>query len=157
MGVRRFTSPPIPTIPTIPIQGPGAGGSGPRPEALERVDVVVDGLDQAGPSFEARVFVDNPGADEHTPPDPAQGYVGSIHVYGYGQLPGDPASPAEGAGPLAPMRRVLPGTEAMRGFVARGEPVVVTVVAVPYQGPAEDLDVDLSWLRTSLEINQPPS
>lgn len=150
MGVRRFTSDPIP----IP-----AAASGSQRAPLERVDVVVDGLDQAGPSFEARVFVDNPDADERTPLDPAEGYVGSIHVYGYGQLPDDPPSPAEGSGPrppLAPMRRVLPATEAMRELVARGRPVVVTVVAVPYQGPAEDLDVDLSWLRTLLAINQPP-
>jgi hypothetical protein len=145
VSVRRFTSQPIPI--------PEAG----RALPLERADLVVDGLDQAGPSFEARVFVDNPGADEHTPPDPANGYVGSIHVYGYGLPPDDPAAPPPGAGSRAPMRRTLPATELMRGRVDRGDPMVVTVVAVPYQGSAEDLDVDLSPLRAWLEVNQPPA
>src|SRR5438067_7855743 len=54
------------------------------------MDLVFRGVEQAGPSFEARVFLNNPAADESTLQAPETGYAGSFHVYGYGE----PAPPA---------------------------------------------------------------
>jgi hypothetical protein len=44
--------------------------------------LVLRGLDHGGPSYEARVYVGNPGADADTPRTPAHGYLGSVHVFG---------------------------------------------------------------------------
>src|SRR3954470_3597555 len=53
-------------------------------EGAKRAELVFTGVEQAGPSFEGRVFLNNPGADESTARDPSSGYAGSFHVYGYG-------------------------------------------------------------------------
>ena len=47
----------------------------------------VEGIDQGGPPFEARVFVNAPGATPETSTDAMHGYVGSIHVYGLALRP----------------------------------------------------------------------
>jgi hypothetical protein len=54
-----------------------------------RADIKFAGIDQAGKSFEGRVFLNNPAADENTPTTKEQGYSGSFHVYGFGLRPGD--------------------------------------------------------------------
>jgi hypothetical protein len=40
------------------------------------------GLDCTGPSYEGRVYVNNPNADENTPMDEKSGYVGSYCIFG---------------------------------------------------------------------------
>ncbi|MGC2574827.1 MAG: hypothetical protein WA364_25200 [Candidatus Nitrosopolaris sp.] len=40
------------------------------------------GVDIIGPSYEGRVYVNNPNADENTPTDEKNGYVGSYYVFG---------------------------------------------------------------------------
>src|SRR4051794_21421497 len=56
-------------------------------QGAKRADLVFTGVEQAGPSFEGRVFLNNPGADESTARDPESGYAGTFHVYGYGNPP----------------------------------------------------------------------
>jgi hypothetical protein len=100
-------------------------------------ELIFAGIEQAGPSFEGRVFLSNPDADESTPPTPEKGYAGSFHVYGYG----DPAPPAiaEGkatqavdAGPVAPIeKRVRVNETALRGALERSDELTVTVVSIP--------------------------
>ena len=50
------------------------------PTALRSNDaaahLVVDGLEQGGPSFEVRVFLGNSSANEATPRDVSNGYAG---------------------------------------------------------------------------------
>jgi hypothetical protein len=101
-----------------------------------RAEIVFAGVDQAGPSFEGRVFLNNPDADETTPRAPDTGYAGSFHVYGYGE----PAPPAvadakarEQAGrAVAPIEKRLHADEAAvrRALEGSGE-LTVTVVPVP--------------------------
>ncbi|WP_433785338.1 hypothetical protein ACQPX6_03055 [Actinomycetospora sp. CA-101289] len=125
--------------------------SGPlRPPDSDPVHLVVEGLDQAGPSFEVRVFVDNPEADEHTTATADDGYAGSIHVYGGGGGV-DPA-----AGRL-PMSRAVDVTGVVRGHRARSE-VTVTLVAVPYSDVVtpEQAGLALAISRAYL-ANDPPS
>ena len=69
----------------------GAQTSGPISvesfESLDRPELVFRGVEQAGPSFEGRVFLNQPDADEATATSPEAGYAGSFHVYGYGEHP----------------------------------------------------------------------
>jgi hypothetical protein len=109
----------------------------PRFRGVPRAELVFGGVDQAGPSFEGRVFLNNPEADESTAQTPATGYAGSFHVYGYG----DPAPPAiaeakakqpEGSGPVAPIeKRVQPDEAAVRAALEGSDQLTVTVVPIP--------------------------
>lgn len=102
-----------------------------------RAELVFEGVEQAGPSFEARVFLNNPEADESTPRTPEAGYAGSFHVYGYGaQAPPEMAEAkarrAPDAGPVAPIeKRVHADEGALRAALEHGDELTVTVVSVP--------------------------
>jgi hypothetical protein len=124
----------------IPLGAEGAAGIG-------RADIEIGGLEHAGSSYELRIFVDNPGAGPDTEPLPANGYAGSIYVYGYG----DPLPPAlaEGGGRL-PLERSLPVTDAVVAAAARGPRMSVTLVVVP-----PDAGVDLGAVRVSLLLDAP--
>ena len=102
-----------------------------------QLDLVFRGVEQAGPSFEGRVFLNNPEADESTPQAVEAGYAGSFHVYGYGE----PAPPAiveakekrvQGAAPVAPIeKRLHVDQAALRAALEGSDELTVTVVSVP--------------------------
>lgn len=50
--------------------------------AYERADVELHGVDLAVPSYEARIFLNNPDANEGTAREEANGYLGSFFVFG---------------------------------------------------------------------------
>lgn len=54
-----------------------------------RADLVFYDLENAVPSYEGRVFLNNPNADINTPKDLQHGYVGSFFVFGHGSCLGD--------------------------------------------------------------------
>src|SRR5215469_14277961 len=100
---------------------------------FERADIKFSGIEQAGQSFEGRVFLNNPEADLNTPATREHGYAGSFHVYGYGLWPGDIGTePSErGAQQVtvrAPIEKVVIATEAVRAAASQSPEVVVTVV-----------------------------
>jgi hypothetical protein len=119
-----------------------------------RVELVFGGIEQAGPSFEGRVFLNHPDADETTTTTPASGYAGSFHVYGYGEHPPPALAEAkakqrpEGA-PVAPIeKRLRADPAAVRTALEGSDALTVTVVPVPVDpgGPAperpfEDLEI----------------
>ena len=115
------------TTRTIEVSAPDRGFS--------RADIVFDGVEQAGRSFEARVFLNNPQANERTTRSPEAGYAGAFHVYGYGQRPQQ--TPALGpTGPVAPITKYLVATNAVREALGRTNTLAVTVVPVPpFPGP----------------------
>jgi hypothetical protein len=96
------------------------------------------GIEQAGSSFEGRLFLNNPAADVHTALTAENGYAGSFHVYGYGIWPGDVGqrtskrSVKPGA-TRAPIEKTVIATDAMRAAATQGLDVTVTVVLV-YRG-----------------------
>ena len=47
------------------------------------------GIDVSGPSYKGIVFVNNPKANENTPLNEANGYVGSYHIFGHDGCWGD--------------------------------------------------------------------
>jgi len=101
---------------------------------FRRADIEFYGVDQSGPSFEARVFLNNPGATLDTPPTPESGYAGSFYVYGYGIWPADVGThertPSDRYAVRAPIKKVLIATEAVRVAATQGREVIVTVVPV---------------------------
>jgi len=102
---------------------------------FERADIKFSGIEQAGGSFEGRVFLNNQAADENTPTTKEHGYVGSFHVYGYGLWPGDvdkerSERDAQQSKVRAPIEKVVIATEAIRAAASQGPQVIVSVVPV---------------------------
>src|SRR6476646_1543903 len=119
--MHSFTAPPINV-------GPSRAG--------QRAELVFGGVDQAGPSFEARVFLNNPNADENTERAAEAGYAGSFHVFGYGTPPPPAIAEAQakrepGSGPVAPIeKRVYADDAALRAALEQSDQLTVTVVPV---------------------------
>lgn len=111
---------------------------------FKRADLVFDGVDHAGPSYEARVFLNNPGATANTPRSPDQGYAGSFHIFGHGSCFGDVGHcEVDDRGkaphdlrlphPLTPARKTLIVTDALKRVLQRdGKLENVTVVPVAF-------------------------
>jgi hypothetical protein len=102
-----------------------------------RAELVFRGVEQAGPSFEGRVFLNNPDADDATALTPETGYAGSFSVYGYGEPPPPAVGDAqrrrgEGGPAVAPIeKRFVADPAAVAAALERGDELTVTVVAVP--------------------------
>ena len=116
-----------------PIDNPAAGE-----HAFQRADLVFYGVDHSGPSFEARVYLNLPGADISTDRD-HPGYAGSFTIFGHAgcagdaghcEVPTEPRDPFDRHPPhgLTPQTRTVIVTDAVKRVE---EPqLVVTVVAV---------------------------
>ncbi len=109
-----------------------------------RGDIVFDGVDHAGPSFEARVFLNNTAANENTPTVGEQGFAGSFHVFGHGGCFGEvghceirgnprPYDPRP-AHPLTPARKTVIATAAIKRALAKSKELTVTVVPIVHAG-----------------------
>lgn len=118
-----------------------------------RADIVFDGVEQGGGSFEARVFLNNPNVDENTERSPDNGYAGSLHVYGYGEWPGPEASPGQAR---APMSRYIMATEAVRKALRQGPDVHVTTVVVPTRASLSGDQLTIDPARVSIRIDPEP-
>jgi hypothetical protein len=51
---------------------------------IVRADLVFYGVDHSGPTYEGRIFLDNPRATEETAREADRGYAGSFTVFGHG-------------------------------------------------------------------------
>jgi hypothetical protein len=103
---------------------------------VSRIDLEFWGVDHSGPSYEGRVFINNPKADINTKMIPENGYVGSYYVFGHGQCFGDlghcdvmensdPLSPSH---PLTPLFKVLTVTEMIKKIGQKTNQFIVTIV-----------------------------
>lgn len=111
---------------------------------FHRADLVFEGLDHSGASFEARVFLNNESANDKTTKVLETGYAGSFHIFGHGGCFGDvghceirgnprPYDPRP-AHQLTPARKVVIATDAIRRALAKGKQVTVTVVPIVHAG-----------------------
>jgi hypothetical protein len=126
---------------------------GPDPTAgFARADITVAGLDPAGPSYEVRIFLNNPGADAGSEPTSEQGYAGSIYVYGYGApAPSAPLEvPDPGGQRRTPMPRSVIATDAVRAAAGHGPEVSITLVPIAFA--ETDPGVDLSGVDVSVQL-----
>ena len=147
------TTPPVPQHGVLPHH---RRGGRPRSHALafardhlhrkefRRADLIFEGVDHAGPSFEARVFLNNPNATVETAPTAANGYAGSFHIFGHGICLGDVGHcEVDDRGkaphdfrlphPVVPQQKSVVVTEALKRILDRdGKLEHVTVVPVAY-------------------------
>jgi hypothetical protein len=130
--------------------------------AFVRADLVFDGLDHSGPSFEARIFINNPDADETTELTAQNHYAGRFHIFGHGGCFGDvghcevrgvprPYDPRP-AHPLTPMRKIVIATEALRREIKRStKGLTLTIVPIVRSGTERcDYENVLKFERVSV-------
>lgn len=150
MAPHRYVSGPI----TIPLFG--------EDEEFSRADLEFHGVDHSGSSFEARVFLNNPEADERTPRKAESGYAGSFYIFGHGGCFGDaghcdvPSAPVDPFDrrpphPLTPQQKTVIVTDALKRLRSnQGGSFTVTVVPVPSDSPVRAEDDILRFERISL-------
>jgi tyrosinase len=112
---------------------------------LARADLTFSGLAHSGPSYQVRVFFNNPDAGPDTPLIADEGFVGKFAVFAHGGCFGEeghcevqpPVSPFDRRQPpqLVPIARYLTVTDAIRDLIGRDEHSV-TVTAVPVVRPS---------------------
>jgi hypothetical protein len=98
-------------------------------------------IDHSGPSFEGRIFLNNPNANQKTKKTSDNGYAGSIFIFGHGMggCYGDEGhcevAPRHGTYDLRPSHPLTPGfavaeiTKALQG-ISNTRSVTVTVVPI---------------------------
>jgi tyrosinase len=121
-----------------------------------RADLEFLGVDHSGSSYEGRVYVNNPDADESTPRLAGAGYAGSYHIFGHGGCLGDAghcdvkplrAYDPRAGHPLSRARKVVIATDVLREALA-GDEVTVTIVPVIHSvGPNSGYDDDIVALE----------
>ena len=113
-----------------------------------RADIEFHNVDHAGASYEGRVYLNNPGADESTGTDDPS-YAGSYHIFGHGGCLGDPGHcdveprrlyDPRPAHPLTPAKKVVIATKPVARAVKQGGEVTVTVVPIIEPLPYENVD-----------------
>lgn len=104
-----------------------------------RADIEFHELEHGGPSYQGRVFINNPGADETTERLDENGYAGSFHVFGHGGCFGDPGHcdvrardrfDPRPAHPLTPALKIVTATDALRNALAEDDQEM-TITVVP--------------------------
>ncbi|MBV9210528.1 MAG: hypothetical protein JOZ52_07860 [Acidobacteria bacterium] len=110
------------------------------PPEYSRADLEFIGVDHSGPSYEARVYLNNPNADANTPATEEEGYAGSYHIFGhngcYGDLghcdvvTGQDEFDVRPSSPLQPIKKVVIATDAIKKAAAQSAKITVTVVPV---------------------------
>jgi hypothetical protein len=116
-----------------------------------RVDLILDDVDHSGPSYEGRVYFNNPDADEDSGRDAGTGYAGSFHIFGHAGCFGDQGHCDVPEGPrdpydLRPPHQLIPDTKLVTvtdALLALGEQqVTVTIVPIVRTSAALPIDVD---------------
>lgn len=111
------------------------------PGHFQRADIQFHGVEHAGASFEARVFIDNPNADGATAPTSASGFVGVFHIFGHGGCFGDVGHcdvrgaprtyDPRPAHPLTPVQKNVIATGAIKTLIGAGKKTAqITVVPI---------------------------
>jgi len=110
------------------------------PSEYVRADLEFIGVEHAGASYEARVYVNNPSADANTQPTAGNGYAGSFYVFGHGgcfgdaghcdiHAPRDQFDPRR-SHPLEPIKKIVDATDVIKSAASTGSSINVTVVPV---------------------------
>ena len=147
----------------------------PTPEAhlFTRADLEFRGVDHSGPTYEARIFLDNQDAEANTARDPSDGYAGSFWVFGHGgcfgelghcDIPTGPRGPFDKRPPhpLTPQFKTVIITDALKRVLQTSEAKTLLVTIVPIvpetQFSLVKLDTDpLKFESVSLLTYEGPS
>ncbi len=132
------------------------------PAEFSRADIEFIGIDHAGPSYEARVYLNNPKATAETPPTLENGYAGSYYIFGHGGCFGDlghcdinpkpdPFDPRP-SHPLEPIRKAVIATKAVKQALASSSEIHITVVPL-VRGWTEQTEKDTGNVMSFDHIN----
>ncbi|MEM9360744.1 MAG: hypothetical protein AAGB04_31605 [Pseudomonadota bacterium] len=94
----------------------------------QRAKLTFKGINHSDHSFIARVFVNQPDADENTPVQDNQSFLGNVYMYGHG------SGLSETVNPLQPYDNSLYLAEEMSALLAKKQPAEITIVVVDNQG-----------------------
>jgi tyrosinase len=147
--------------PTPPTTGPKYQSApiyvGALAAGAKRYDIEFHDVDHAGASYEGRVYLDNPDADENTGyEDPS--YAGSYHIFGHGGCLGDEGHcdveprrryDPRPAHPLTKAKKVLRAKDVLQQAVEADKSVTVTVVPIIEPLPYE---VDPKYTEDPVDI-----
>jgi hypothetical protein len=146
-----------------PVELPRYQGTAP----FYRADLRFYGVDHSGPSYEARVFINNREASEQTPLTTESGFAGSYHIFGHGGCFGDEGH-CDATRPLAsvydrrgyhqlwPATKTVTVTDTLRALCAAEDSeshFTVTVVPIVYPSAiakAEDAETVLHFEELQL-------
>jgi hypothetical protein len=128
-GAKIFTSKPV-----------GIGFASPD-HRFTRADLEIDGIYHGEASYEGRIFLNNPKADQSTPRTRENGYAGSFHIFGHGGCLGDPGHcevnehrrekyDFRNPHPLTPASKRVTVTDTLRELAKTRKEITVTVVPV---------------------------
>ena len=130
---------------------------------FKRVDLHFHDVEHSGPSYEGRVFLNNPGANLRTGRDPGEGYAGSFYIFGHPECWGDPGHCEVPPGALhgfdhrqhhhlVPQLHTVDVTDAIRQLTdTRARTVTATVLPVVRSGKRARVDDNLlRFTRLSL-------
>lgn len=107
-----------------------------------RIDLIIHEIDHSGPSYEGRIFFNNPDADEFTPLTEDSGYAGSFDIFGHEDCFGGaghcvvPKTPRKALDkrmphPLRPVEKKIIVTSALKRLADRSIlEFPITVIAV---------------------------
>lgn len=131
-----------------------------------RADIIFEGVDHSGISYEGRVFLNNPNADETTPTTSENGYAESFYIFGHGGCFGDlghcdlstkRSYDKRGQQPLTPLSIRVDVTDTMKRIVQNENQLTVTIVPMIHT-PDDSLEMDncLKFKKFNLEFYDMP-
>lgn len=135
-------------------------------DKLYRVDLQFHGIDHSGPSYEGRIFINNPQADQNTRITLENGYVGSYHIFGHGRCFGNvghcditgPVSPFDyrPSHPLTPAFKRIRITDQIKKIGKNKKELAITIVPI-LSGRVEDQTKDVVKLEriSIISYNKP--
>jgi hypothetical protein len=113
-----------------------------RRAAFKRAVLQFHKVDHSGASFQARIFFNNPRANEKTPMTLEEGYAARFHIFGHGRCWGDAGHcdvptvrrpfDVRSPHPLTPREVEVVVTDALRKVALQTDTVTITVVPVVY-------------------------
>jgi tyrosinase len=160
-GTEPVPEPAKPGEPIPPTTGPSYTSDPVDVSVLDReyyrADIEFHDVDHAGASYEGRVYLNNPGADDSTGRDDPS-YAGSYYIFGHGGCLGDPGHcdvkprreyDPRPAHPLTPAKKTVIATDAVKRAREQGDQVTVTVVPIVEPLP---YDVESKYVEDPLKI-----
>jgi hypothetical protein len=101
------------------------------------IDIEFYGVDVSGPSYQGRVYVNNPDANENTPLDEKNRNVGSYYIFGhYGcfgdeghcELPTRRPYDSRSKIDVKPCYKSIEATKVLKKYIQSGKEIVLTIV-----------------------------
>jgi len=124
----------------------------PKDHDFRRADIIVEGVDHSGPSFDVRLFGNNPEANVETAPTAENGYLGEFHIFAHGFCFGDVGhcevndrgqseTDLRDPHPLTPQRKIVVVTEGLKALLKRdGALRQVTLVPIAIGSMPKGMD-----------------